>query len=202
MVDGINSFNVSGHEGGTRNVNQRSSSYQKKLNSLFGGQKLAAASQVNQQSNLSRIEGAVTKNDKLQEGEPSDAKIITENFKNEVMSKLDTSTSKRSVKSIEYYLNKLLSTVQTLNGVQKNKLTPQGTSEQNEIYNKRMKEIQVQMLDYAEFVGSGLSVVQDSKTGLYKLKINNELLYVPDRKVEIVPEETLDRTELLPKIVD
>lgn len=193
MVDGIN-FNISGQDGGTRNVNQKSSLYRKKLNSLFGENKPSVvAQQVPQKSNM--------KNNP-QTGEPSDAKIITENLKNEVMSKLDTSKSDLSVKTIEYYLNKLLSTVQTLNGAQKNKLTPQGTPEQNKIYNQRLQEIRCQMLDYAKFVGSGLDVVQDPKTGLYKLSINNELLDVPERKVEIVPEETFDGIELLPKIVD
>ena len=137
-----------------------------------------------------------------QTGEPSDAKIMTENFKNEIWSKLDLSKAKKPVKTVKYYLNKLVEEVQTLNGAQKAKLTPQGTPKQKEIYNQRMQERVSKMADYANFVGSGLELVQDSKTGLYKLKINNEVLDVPERKVEIKPTNTEDGIELLPEIVD
>lgn len=137
-----------------------------------------------------------------QTGEPSDAKVMTENFKNEVMDKLDLSKAKKPVKTVKYYLNKLVEEVQTLNGAQKAKLTPQGTPKQKEIYNQRMQERVSNMADYANFVGSGLELVQDSKTGLYKLKINNEVLDVPERKVEIKPTNTEDGIELLPEIVD
>lgn len=137
-----------------------------------------------------------------QTGEPSDAKVMTENFKNEVMDKLDLSKAKKPVKTVKYYLNKLVEEVQTLNGAQKAKLTPQGTPKQKEIYNQRMQERVSNMADYANFVGSGLELVQDSKTGLYKLKINNEVLDVPERKVEIKPTDTEDGIELLPEIVD
>ena len=137
-----------------------------------------------------------------QAGEPSDAKVMTENFKNEVMDKLDLSKAKKPVKTVKYYLNKLVEEVQTLNGAQKAKLTPQGTPKQKEIYNQRMQERVSNMADYANFVGSGLELVQDSKTGLYKLKINNEVLDVPERKVEIKPTDTEDGIELLPEIVD
>ena len=137
-----------------------------------------------------------------QTGEPSDAKVMTENFKNEVMDKLDLSKAKKPVKTVKYYLNKLVEEVQTLNGAQKAKLTPQGTPKQKEIYNQRMKERVSNMADYANFVGSGLELVQDSKTGLYKLKINNAVLDVPERKVEIKPTNTEDGIELLPEIVD
>lgn len=137
-----------------------------------------------------------------QTGEPSDAKVMTENFKNEVMDKLDLSKAKKPVKTVKYYLNKLVEEVQTLNGAQKAKLTPQGTPKQKEIYNQRMQERVSNMADYANFVGSGLELVQDSKTGLYKLKINNEVLDVPERKVAIVNEDTEDGVELVPQIVD
>lgn len=137
-----------------------------------------------------------------QTGEPSDAKIMTENFKNEVIDKLDLSKAKKPVKTVKYYLNKLVEEVQTLNGAQKAKLTPQGTPKQKEIYNQRMQERVSNMADYANFVGSGLELVQDSKTGLYKLKINNEVLDVPERKVAIVNEDTEDGVELVPQIVD
>ena len=89
-----------------------------------------------------------------------------------------------------------------MNGAQKAKLTPQGTPKQKEIYNQRMRERVSNMADYANFVGSGLELVQDSKTGLYKLKINNEVLDVPERKVAIVNEDTEDGVELVPQIVD
>lgn len=137
-----------------------------------------------------------------QTGEPSDAKVMTENFKDEVMDKLDLSKAKKPVKTVKYYLNKLVEEVQTLNGAQKAKLTPQGTPKQKEIYNQRMQERVSNMADYANFVGSGLELVQDSKTGLYKLKINNEVLDVPERKVAIVNEDTEDGVELVPQIVD
>lgn len=137
-----------------------------------------------------------------QTGDPSDAKVMTENFKDEIWSKLDLSKAKKPVKTVKYYLNKLVEEVQTLNGAQKAKLTPQGTPKQKEIYNQRMQERVSNMADYANFVGSGLELVQDSKTGLYKLKINNEVLDVPERKVAIVNEDTEDGVELVPQIVD
>lgn len=137
-----------------------------------------------------------------QTGETSDAKVMTENFKDEIWSKLDLSKAKKPVKTVKYYLNKLVEEVQTLNGAQKAKLTPQGTPKQKEIYNQRMQERVSNMADYANFVGSGLELVQDSKTGLYKLKINNEVLDVPERKVAIVNEDTEDGVELVPQIVD
>jgi len=132
------------------------------------------------------------------QNEPSDAKIKTEVFKNEIMSKLSTSQSKKT----KYYLDKLVEAVQELNGVQKNNLKPNGTQEQNKMYNLRIQERVAQMKDFAEMVGCGLNIVQDSKTGLYKLCINNKLFDVPERKVEIVTVETDDGPELLPEITD
>ena len=130
----------------------------------------------------------------------SDGKVKTEVFKFEIMSKLDTSKSDRPLKNIRYYLGKLIETAQTLNGARN--LKPNGTAEQNKMYSLRMEEIKAQMKDYAEFVGSGLSVVQDSKNGLYKLCINNQFYDIPERKVEIGTVDTEDRIELMPEIVD
>ncbi len=130
--------------------------------------------------------------------EPSDAKVKTEMFKEEILSKLNTSQSKKT----KYYLDKLVEAVQELNGVQKNNLKPNGTQEQNKMYNLRIQERIAQMKDFSEMVGCGLSVVQDSKTGLYRLCINNKLFDVPERKVEIVTVETDDGPELLPEITD
>lgn len=81
-------------------------------------------------------------------------------------------------------------------------LKPNGTPEENNIYNGRLQERIGRMNQYAVLVGSGLSVVQDSKTGLYKLCINDKLYDIPERKVKIVSEDTVDGPELLPEIVD
>lgn len=135
------------------------------------------------------------------EKELSDAKIQTEVFKNEIMSKLDITQSKKP-KNVKYYLGKLIDAAQELNGVQKNNLKPNGTQEQNKMYNSRIQERVAQMKGFAQMVGCGLSIVQDSKTGLYKLNINNKLFDIPERKVEIVNVDTEDGVELLPEIVD
>lgn len=132
----------------------------------------------------------------------SDAKIITENFKNEILSKLDTSKSTKALNAIKRRLGKLIQIAQELNGVQKNNLKPQGTPAQNNLYYIRLQDLKNNMKLNAEFIGSGLSVVQDSKTGLYKLCINNQLFDIPERKVEIVNENTEDGIELVPGIVD
>ena len=132
----------------------------------------------------------------------SDAKIVTENFKDQIMGHLDTSKSTKSIDTVKYYLNKLVEIVQILNGIQKNNLKPQGNSEQNRIYNGRIQEMNHLMKDYVEFIGSGLSIVQDSKSGLYKLSVNNKQFDVPERNIEIITEQTIDGTELMPAIVD
>lgn len=138
-----------------------------------------------------------------QAGEPSDAKIMTENFKNEVIDKLDLSKAKKPVKTVKYYLNKLVEEVQTLNGAQKSRLTPNGTPEQNAKYNERLQERAASLSNYAGYVGCGLEIIQDSKTGLYKLKIKNEVFDVPERKVAIVNQDTdANGQELVPQIVD
>lgn len=133
---------------------------------------------------------------------PSDAKVKTEMFKDEIMSKLNTSGTKRSKETIKYYLDKLVDVIQTLNGVKVNNLKPQGNAQQNNLYNLRLQELLHSMQDSAEFVGSGLSVIQDPKTGLYKLSIDNKFIDVPERKVDIVKVQTEDGTELLPEIID
>ncbi len=138
-----------------------------------------------------------------QTGEPSDAKVMTENFKNEVMDKLDLSKAKKPVKTVKYYLNKLVEEVQTLNGAQKSRLTPNGTPEQNAKYNERLQERAASLSNYAGYVGCGLEIIQDSKTGLYKLKIKNEVFDVPERKVAIVNQDTdANGQKLVPQIVD
>lgn len=123
-------------------------------------------------------------------------------FKNEVMQKLDTSKSNNPPKTIKYYLNKLIENLQILNSVQKNNLKAQGNAKQNNLFNVRIQQTISAMKDYIEFIGSGLSVVEVSKSGLYKLCINNQLLDIPERKVEIMSEKTEDGIELMPQIVD
>lgn len=138
-----------------------------------------------------------------QTGEPSDAKVMTENFKDEIWSKLDLSKARKSAKTSKYYFNKLVEEVQTLNGAQKSRLTPNGTPEQNAMYNERLQERAASLSNYAGYVGCGLEIIQDSKTGLYKLKIKNEVFDVPERKVAIVNQDTdTNGQELVPQIVD
>ncbi len=135
-----------------------------------------------------------------QTGELSEAAIKTENFKNEVLSKMDLSKVKNPARA-KYYLNKLLPEMQTLNGAEKNKLITKVPESQRKDYLERMAERRANMLDWAKF--AGLEVVQDDKTGLYKLKVNGELLDVPERKVALLPEEVEDdEPELRPQIVD
>jgi len=133
--------------------------------------------------------------------EPSEAKIKTEILKNSIMKRVDTSKSRLPRKDIERYLGLLIEIAQQLNGVQKNKLKPNGTPEQNEIYNARIQEMIGHMYGHAQEV-PGLSIVQNSKTGLYKLRINDMSFNIPERKVEIVNVNTDDGVELLPEIVD
>ncbi len=130
----------------------------------------------------------------------SDAKLVTENFKNEIMQKLDMSRTNPDM--VKYYLNKLIKNAQILNGVRKNNLKPQGNSQQNELYNQRLKEYEIIMCDYAQIIGCGLSIEQDSKSGLYKLNINNKLFEIPSRNVAILPNHTEDGIEFIPEIVD
>ena len=134
--------------------------------------------------------------------EPSEAKIKTEAFKDEIISKLDTSKSENTPKTIRRRLGKLIENAQKLNGAQKNNLKPNGTPKQNELYIKNVQQMVKQMKHDADFVGCGLSVVQDSKTGLYKLCIDNKLYDIPERKVEMGTDNTEDGLELVPVIVD
>ena len=169
---------------------------------LFNG--VGTPKEVSAQSNNSNepiLSFAENGNTEFQKN-PSDAQINTGIFVEDIMKKLDTSKSKRTPEAIKYYLEKLINVVQILNGVQENKLEPNGNSEQNRIYEARINELKYQLNDYAGFVGSGLNVMQDSRTGLYKLTINDKLYDIPKRKVEILPEETVDGIELTPQIVD
>ena len=127
---------------------------------------------------------------------------MTENFKDEIWSKLDLSKARKSAKTSKYYLNKIVEEIQTLNGAQKNKLAPNGTSEQNAKYNKDLQDRVANLPEYARYVGCGLELIQDSKTGLYKLKIKNEVFDVPERKVAIVNKDTEAGQILEPQIVD
>ncbi len=101
----------------------------------------------------------------------------------------------------------MIEVAQQLNGVQKNNLKPNGTPEQNKQYNLTIQERIAQMKSNVEYIGAGLSVVQDSKTGLYKLCIDNKLYDIPERKVEIGKEYVEDgiiegNVFLVPVIVD
>ena len=141
-------------------------------------------------------------NDVTSQQDISAGKLETEMFIQKLMRNLDKSKMQKTPKTVEYYLRKLIEVAQTLNGVQKNNLKPQGNSKQNEFYNLRIQEFKENLKDYADFIGSDLGVVQDSKTGLYKISINNRLYNIPERNVEIVQEETLDMIELMPSIVE
>ena len=204
MFLGINGFpqddKTRVQQGGSQGNRQVGGLTRQERISAFLGVKRTASSTVStsQKATIAPQTTTITK----QTGEPSDAKIMTENFKNEVMGKLKHSKARKSVGDVKYYLNKLVDEVQTFNGAKKNKLTPNGTPEQNAIYNRRLEEKANLITDYAKFVGCGLELVQDSKTGLYKIKINKEVLDVPERKVAIVNEDTEDGVELVPQIVD
>ena len=145
--------------------------------------------------NYNNSSNAITK-------EVSDAKILTENFKNEIFSKLDITKSNKKPTNIKYYLGKLIEAAQTINGVQKNNLRPNGNAEQNKMFDKRIQEKISQMKGFSEYIGSDLNIVQDEKTGLYKLSIDGKLYDIPERKVEIINVDTEDGIELMPEIVD
>ena len=113
---------------------------------------------------------------------------------------MDLSKSKNPAR-VKYYLDKLLPETQMQNGAEKNKLVTKVPEKQRGLYMQRMEERRHHMLDYASY--AGLEVVQDDKTGLYKLKVNGELFDVPERKVALLPEEVEDdEPELRPQIVD
>ncbi len=134
--------------------------------------------------------------------EPSEAELKTRKFINDIMSELDTSNSKQSPKNIKLLLDKLVATAQRLNGVIKMKLQPQGTPKQNENFKNYMQMEPYLMEDYAKSIGCNLSVVQDSKTGLYKLCIDNKLYDIPERKVELGISDTVNGEYYIPVIVD
>lgn len=132
----------------------------------------------------------------------SDKKLETEMFKEKLLEQIDESRSDKSRDTIKYYLGKIISIIQKLNGVSKNNLKPQGTPEQNEMYNSRIKEQKTLINQYVSFIGAGLSIVQDDNTGLYKINIDNKIFNVPERNVEIRKEYTEDGYELMLEIVD
>ena len=141
-------------------------------------------------------------NDVTSQQDISAGKLETEMFIQKLMRNLDKSKMQKPPKTVEYYLRKLIEVAQILNGVQKNNLKPQGNNKQNEKFYTRIKELQNSMIDYAEFIDSGLSIMQDSKTGLYKLTINDKIYEIPKRKVEIQHEDIEGGYELMPTIVD
>ena len=99
-------------------------------------------------------------------------------------------------------LGDVIRTAQKLNGVQKNKLEPQGTQRQNEFFKNRLINDKYLIEDKVKLIRCGLSVVQDSKTGLYKLCIDNKLYDIPERKVEIGVSDTDFGEFPIPEIVD
>lgn len=159
---------------------------------------------LNSQNNLSNepiLKFKENGNTELQK-DISSAKLETEMFISKIMRRLDTSKMEDSPKNVRYYLGNLVRVAQILNGVQENNLKPNGNSEQNRVYDFRIKDLKNHLNDYVEFVGSGVSVMQDSRTGLYKLTINDKIYDIPKRKVEIQEVNTEDMIELLPDIVD
>ena len=138
----------------------------------------------------------------LNDKEPSEAELKTKMFVDNIMNKLDTSKSKVSTEDIKDLLEDLVKVAQQLNGVQNNNLKPQGTPKQNNKYESGLRQYKNQMNSYTELIGSGLSIVQDSKTGLYKLCIDNKLYDIPERKVELKIIHPDLGGEFVPKIVD
>ena len=142
------------------------------------------------------------RNSGINDKEPSEAELKTRMFVDDIMNKLDTSKSKCPPAEIQELLKDLVKEAQQLNGVQKNNLKPQGTPKQNNTYERRLQQKKNLMNQYTEIIGSGLSVVQDSKTGLYKLCIDNKLYDIPERKVELGISDTDFGDEFVPEIVD
>lgn len=142
----------------------------------------------------------------INDNEPSEAKLKTEMFIDEIMSKLSIDNSKKNAQSnVNLMLHDLIETAQKLNGVQKNNLKPNGTSKQNEKFDSCVRQLMYLMNSYAESISrqaSSLSIVQDSKTGQYKLCVNNKLYDIPERKVELGISDTDFGKEFIPKIVD
>ena len=136
------------------------------------------------------VEWAMNQSDKT-------PKQKTEEFKQNVMNKLNFSNSNRS--NVEHYLNKLITVMQELNGVRKNNLKPNEAD--LEKFEAILKQKQMLLNDYVDFIDSNLSVVQDSRTGLLKISIDGELLDVPERKVKL-GVETEDGMEPEPQIID
>ena len=109
-------------------------------------------------------------------------------------------------KNTEYYLNKLVPLMQVFNGVKKNNLKPNGNLEQNNTFEARINEMKRLMNDYITYIksytNSNINLSEDSRSGQYKLSINNQLLEVPERNVKIVVNNLEDMPELVPEIVD
>ena len=142
------------------------------------------------------------RNSGINDKEPTEAELKTRMFVDDIMNNLDTSKSKCPPAEIQELLKDLVKVAQQLNGVQKNNLKPQGTPKQNNKYESRLRQDKNRMNTYTELIGSGLSVVQDSKTGLYKLCIGNKLYDIPERKVELKTVDTDFGDEFVPEIVD
>ena len=132
-------------------------------------------------------------------------KEATEDFKKNVMKMLKFKDSTMA-KNTEYYLNKLVPLMQVLNGVKKNNLKPNGNLEQNNTFEARINEMKRLMNDYITYIksytNSNINLSEDSRSGQYKLSINNQLLEVPERNVKIVVNNLEDMPELVPEIVD
>jgi len=136
----------------------------------------------------------------LGDKEPSEAEVKTEILKNSIMKRVDVSKSRLSSCDIKKYLSMLVENAQKLNGIQKNKLKPNGTPEQNIHYDEMIKNMIAEMYLFAEEV-PGLSIVQNSKTGLYKLRINDMSFNIPDRSVSIQPSIKTDDGLLLDIVI-
>lgn len=76
------------------------------------------------------------------------------------------------------------------------------TQRQNEFFKNQLIHDKYLIEDKVKLIRCGLSVVQDSKTGLYKLCIDNKLYDIPERKVEIGVSDTDIGEFPIPEIVD
>ena len=132
----------------------------------------------------------------------SDPKILTENFKEEIMSKLNPSNPTRA----KYYLGKLVGNLQLLNGAQKSKIEPKGTKEQQKVSEQRKNQMEASVNDFVAFIQkagcSDLSIIKDAETGLYKLKIKDEVIDIPEREVALILEQTEGEDEYILGFVD
>ena len=178
------------------------------------------------QSNARTVEGNTGLNEPLlqfkvreEENEVSDEKVLawaenqsgktpkeaTEDFKKDVMKMLKIADPDKAAEA-KYYLNKLVTAMQELNGANRTKFKLNGNLKQINLLEKRIKEKICLMNDYATFItdssGSNVSISEDTGSGQYKLCINNKLLEVPERNVRIGVEQTWDGPELMIEITD